>query len=68
MCSVDFDGAGRGEVASRDLDVGDTALEIPASLIICEELVYESEMVILWNHACCSCRCELIQLPSDDQS
>ncbi|CAA6671074.1 unnamed protein product [Spirodela intermedia] len=39
-----FEGAGRGAVASRDLDVGDIALEIPASLIICEELVYESEM------------------------
>ncbi|KAF8400324.1 hypothetical protein HHK36_013621 [Tetracentron sinense] len=38
------EGAGRGAVAVEDLQVGDTALEIPESIIICEELVYESSM------------------------
>ncbi|XP_043710342.1 uncharacterized protein LOC122659276 [Telopea speciosissima] len=38
------EGAGRGVVASEDLKIGDSALEIPESMIICEELVYESDM------------------------
>ncbi|KAM1282123.1 hypothetical protein ACFX2I_022643 [Malus domestica] len=33
------EGAGRGAIAKEDLKVGDTALEIPTSLIISEELV-----------------------------
>ncbi|CAB4292890.1 unnamed protein product [Prunus armeniaca] len=33
------EGAGRGAIATEDLKVGDTALEIPTSLIIVEELV-----------------------------
>ncbi|XP_077238307.1 SET domain-containing protein isoform X2 [Tasmannia lanceolata] len=39
-----FEGAGRGAVAVADINIGDTALEIPESIIICEELVYESDM------------------------
>ncbi|XP_010259843.1 PREDICTED: uncharacterized protein LOC104599142 [Nelumbo nucifera] len=39
-----IEGAGRGAVAMEDLNIGDTALEIPESIIICEELVYETEM------------------------
>ncbi|PON97914.1 Rubisco LSMT methyltransferase [Trema orientale] len=38
------EGAGRGAIAREDLKVGDTALEIPASLIISEELVKKSDM------------------------
>lgn len=38
------EGAGRGVVAKEDLKVGDIALEIPASIIISEELVHESDM------------------------
>ncbi|KAF3452795.1 hypothetical protein FNV43_RR03228 [Rhamnella rubrinervis] len=41
------EGAGRGAIALEDLKVGDTALEIPASLIICEKLVHESEMYLV---------------------
>ncbi|KAL5549119.1 hypothetical protein UlMin_004350, partial [Ulmus minor] len=37
-------GAGRGATAREDLKVGDTALEIPASLIISEGLVQNSDM------------------------
>ncbi|KAK9931760.1 hypothetical protein M0R45_019024 [Rubus argutus] len=37
-------GAGRGAIAREDLKVGDTALEIPTSLIICEELVQKTDM------------------------
>ncbi|XP_048323513.2 uncharacterized protein LOC107410546 isoform X2 [Ziziphus jujuba] len=36
--------AGRGAIAREDLKVGDAALEIPASLIISEELLRESDM------------------------
>ena len=43
--NADVEGAGRGAVAREDLKVGDTALEIPASLIISEELVKKSDMV-----------------------
>lgn len=42
-----MEGAGRGAIAREDLNVGDTALEIPTSLIISEELVNESDMVWL---------------------
>ncbi|XP_042489003.1 uncharacterized protein LOC122069136 [Macadamia integrifolia] len=38
------EGAGRGVVASEDLKIGDSSLEIPESMIICEEVVYESDM------------------------
>ena len=44
---LDVEGAGRGAVAVEDLEIGDTALEIPVSIIICEELVYESDMVCI---------------------
>ncbi|KAI4335425.1 hypothetical protein L6164_014070 [Bauhinia variegata] len=37
-------GAGRGAIARKDLKVGDIALEIPLSIIISEELVYETDM------------------------
>lgn len=43
--NADVEGAGRGAIAREDLKVGDTALEIPASLIISEELVKKSDMV-----------------------
>lgn len=44
-----FQGAGRGMVASENIGVGDTALEIPESVIISEELLCQSEMVcFLW--------------------
>ncbi|KAF0899805.1 hypothetical protein E2562_024842 [Oryza meyeriana var. granulata] len=41
-----FEGAGRGMVASENLDVGDIALEIPESAIISEELLCQSDMFI----------------------
>lgn len=44
---IDVEGAGRGAIAREDLKVGDTALEIPTSLIICEELVQKTDMVCL---------------------
>lgn len=40
-----FQGAGRGMLASESIGVGDIALEIPESLIISQELLYESEVV-----------------------
>lgn len=42
---TDVKDAGRGAIAREDLKVGDAALEIPASLIISEELLRESDMV-----------------------
>ncbi|KAH7671749.1 [Ribulose-bisphosphate carboxylase]-lysine N-methyltransferase protein [Dioscorea alata] len=39
-----FEGAGRGAVAIEDLSIGDTALEIPKSLIISEDVLHESDM------------------------
>lgn len=42
---VDFEGSGRGAMAAEDISIGDVVLEIPESLILCEELVYESDMV-----------------------
>uniref|UniRef100_A0A0E0LST5 Rubisco LSMT substrate-binding domain-containing protein n=1 Tax=Oryza punctata TaxID=4537 RepID=A0A0E0LST5_ORYPU len=41
-----FEGAGRGMVASENIDVGDIALEIPESSIISEELLCQSDMFI----------------------
>lgn len=38
------EGAGRGMIAGKDLKVGDTAIEIPVSIIISEELVLETDM------------------------
>ncbi|XP_024019736.1 histone-lysine N-methyltransferase setd3 [Morus notabilis] len=38
------EGAGRGAIAREDLNVGDTALEIPTSLIISDKLVKKSDM------------------------
>ncbi|KAJ4959387.1 hypothetical protein NE237_026498 [Protea cynaroides] len=38
------EGAGRGLIASEDLKVGVSALEIPESMIISEELVYDTDM------------------------
>ncbi|XAR72384.1 [Fructose-bisphosphate aldolase]-lysine N-methyltransferase [Bertholletia excelsa] len=38
------EGAGRGAIATEDLNVGDIALDIPISVIISEELVQESDM------------------------
>ncbi|KAI3874977.1 hypothetical protein MKW98_019550 [Papaver atlanticum] len=38
------EGAGRGAVAAEDLEVGECALEIPVSIIISEDIVYESDM------------------------
>uniref|UniRef100_A0A7N0VMT5 Uncharacterized protein n=1 Tax=Kalanchoe fedtschenkoi TaxID=63787 RepID=A0A7N0VMT5_KALFE len=42
---ANVEGAGRGAIATDDLNVGDIALELPISMIITEELVYESDMV-----------------------
>ncbi|CAL0307024.1 unnamed protein product [Lupinus luteus] len=39
-----IEGAGRGAIARKDLKVGDIALEIPLSIIISEELLYETDM------------------------
>lgn len=39
-----FEGAGRGAIASEYISTGETALEIPVSLIISEDLVRESDM------------------------
>ncbi|KAJ0984217.1 hypothetical protein J5N97_002573 [Dioscorea zingiberensis] len=39
-----FEGAGRGAVATENLSIGDTALEIPESLIISEDVLCESDM------------------------
>uniref|UniRef100_A0A0E0EBS8 SET domain-containing protein n=1 Tax=Oryza meridionalis TaxID=40149 RepID=A0A0E0EBS8_9ORYZ len=39
-------GAGRGMVASENIDVGDIALEIPESSIISEELLCQSDMFL----------------------
>ncbi|XVF70025.1 hypothetical protein PTKIN_Ptkin11bG0128200 [Pterospermum kingtungense] len=38
------EGAGRGAIAMEDLEVGDIAMEIPASIIISEDLVHKSDM------------------------
>ncbi|KAK1417125.1 hypothetical protein QVD17_26247 [Tagetes erecta] len=38
------EGAGRGAIASEDLEVGDIALEIPSSVIISEDLVHKTSM------------------------
>lgn len=38
------EGAGRGAIATKDLKVGDIALEIPVSIIISEEHVHKSDM------------------------
>ncbi|XP_022731950.1 uncharacterized protein LOC111286311 isoform X2 [Durio zibethinus] len=39
-----IEGAGRGAIAMEDLEVGDIALEIPASIIISEDLVHKTDM------------------------
>ncbi|KAK6248079.1 hypothetical protein QUC31_019644 [Theobroma cacao] len=39
-----IEGAGRGAIAMEDLEVGDIAMEIPASIIISEDLVHKSDM------------------------
>ncbi|GLJ43700.1 hypothetical protein SUGI_0909910 [Cryptomeria japonica] len=41
---ADFEGYGRGTIATADLNVGDIALEIPKLLIICEDSVLRSDM------------------------
>ncbi|KAL0346032.1 UNVERIFIED_CONTAM: hypothetical protein Sradi_4434500, partial [Sesamum radiatum] len=40
----DVEGAGRGAIANEDLKAGDIALEIPVSIIICEDVLHESDM------------------------
>ncbi|KAK6127064.1 hypothetical protein DH2020_039188 [Rehmannia glutinosa] len=45
----DVEGAGRGAIAKEDLKVGDIALEIPVSVIISEELLYESDMFSIFE-------------------
>jgi hypothetical protein len=44
-----FKGAGRVLIASDDLSIGGTALKIPESLIISEDLVFELDMVCVYN-------------------
>lgn len=46
---IDVGGAGRGAVAMEDLRVGDIALEIPVSIILSEDLVHKSDMVLFHN-------------------
>lgn len=43
--NLGFKGAGRGLIASDKLSIGEAALEIPESLIISEDLIFQSEMV-----------------------
>ncbi|KAF2309426.1 hypothetical protein GH714_002285 [Hevea brasiliensis] len=47
---VYVEGAGRGAIATKDLKVGDIALEIPVSIIISEDIVHQSDMVcfLIW--------------------
>lgn len=40
-----IEAAGRGAIAIEDLKVGDIALEIPVSVIISEDIVYQSDLV-----------------------
>lgn len=46
-------GAGRGAIAINDLKVGDTALEIPQSIIISEDLLYDSHTFHIMNKLDC---------------
>ncbi|KAH9297670.1 hypothetical protein KI387_029352, partial [Taxus chinensis] len=41
---AEFEGYGRGSIATADLNVGDIAVEIPKALIICEDTVLRSDM------------------------
>ncbi|XP_037497351.1 uncharacterized protein LOC105635593 isoform X2 [Jatropha curcas] len=41
---VHVEGAGRGAIATKNLNVGDVALEVPISIVISEEIVRPSEM------------------------
>ncbi|KAF5787564.1 putative [Fructose-bisphosphate aldolase]-lysine N-methyltransferase [Helianthus annuus] len=41
---ANIEGAGRGAIASEDLEVGDIALEIPVSVIISEDVVRKTSM------------------------
>lgn len=43
------EGAGRGALAVEDLGVGEIALEIPVSVIISEDLVYETDMIHIFE-------------------
>ncbi|GER27814.1 SET domain-containing protein [Striga asiatica] len=45
-------GAGRGAIARENLNVGDIALEVPVSLIISGELLYESDMFPMLENIC----------------
>lgn len=47
---ADFEEAGRGAIAVEDMNIGDIALEIPESLVISEDLVYESDMVFCYSY------------------
>jgi hypothetical protein len=49
IMQLSFKGAGRVLIASDDLSIGGTALKIPESLIISEDLVFESDMVCVYN-------------------
>ena len=50
---IDVEGAGRGAIAMEDLEVGDIAMEIPASIIISEDLVHKSDMVYFISRKIC---------------
>lgn len=41
---AEFEGLGRGAMATMNLNVGDVAVEIPQSLIICEDTALRSDM------------------------
>ncbi|KAL8529781.1 hypothetical protein ACS0TY_007005 [Phlomoides rotata] len=44
LFGLDVEGARRGAIAREDLKVGNTALEIPVSVIISKKLLHESDM------------------------
>lgn len=43
---TEFNGAGRGALAVEDINIGEAALEIPQSIIISEQHIYGSNMVL----------------------
>ncbi|XP_020523784.1 N-lysine methyltransferase SETD6 isoform X2 [Amborella trichopoda] len=44
---AEFEDMGRGAIAVENMDIGDAALEIPVSIIICEDIVYDSDMFMV---------------------
>ncbi|PKA48699.1 Ribulose-1,5 bisphosphate carboxylase/oxygenase large subunit N-methyltransferase, chloroplastic [Apostasia shenzhenica] len=44
-----FDGVGRGAVAAEDIEIGESVLEIPETIIISEDLIRESDIFDVLN-------------------